>query len=286
MKRIIMYHDDADGRCAAAIVARAYDPAEEPPEHRFFPMQYGDPIPWEMLDGFEKDEDEFWLLNFSLPIPEMTLIQGEVGRFIVWIDHHVTAIETLTHFERLPGTRDPKTAACLLTWKFCHPKCLIPPAVRYIADRDMWQFEYGDATRYFYEIYKLESTQPSDPVWDKWLSEADINSVLAEGKKMYEPRIRALKEIALRAGFEMETFPGTGQAHKTLHINYPGSGDLGQVIKDMGYEIAHCYVEQVRDGRLVRVHSLYSDVADVGAMAKEKGGGGHRGAAGWVEEIG
>ncbi len=285
MKRIIMYHDDADGRCAAAIAGRCHNPGDGT-EPRYFPMQYGDPLPWEMLDGFEKDSDEFWLLDFSLPVPEMTLIQGEVGMFFVWIDHHVTAIETLTHFERLPGARGPNTAACLLAWKFCHPKRLIPSAVRYIADRDVWRFEYGDATRYFYEIYKLKHTHPEEPIWDKWLSDADISLDLAKGEKLYEARTRELKYFADRLGVPEEIVASDGRTYKSLCVNYPGSGDMGQVIKDMGYDIAHCYADQGREGRLVRVHSLYSDVADVGAMAKEKGGAGHRGAAGWVEEIG
>jgi oligoribonuclease NrnB/cAMP/cGMP phosphodiesterase (DHH superfamily) len=292
MKRIIMYHDDADGRCAAAITGR-YDHCNfnEPsapsiPEYcQFFPMMPGDPLPCEILDNFEKDSDEFWLLDFSLSVTEMTLIRGEVGANFMWIDHHITAIEQLKHFEGLKGVRNPKTAACMLTWKYCYPDSrFIPMPIRFIADRDMWRFEYGDDTRYFYELFCRENTEPMSPIWNSFLSGASFLSYLQTGKNLYEARIHALNEYAKKLGME-ETIRIDGRDFRCLKINYPGSGDMGHVIKDLGYDIAHCYVEQTKDGKPVRIHNLYSNVADVGLLAEQMGGGGHRGAAEWMEEV-
>jgi oligoribonuclease NrnB/cAMP/cGMP phosphodiesterase (DHH superfamily) len=292
MKRIIMYHDDADGRCAASIAARYYQynfnnrlatAAVECCE--FFPMVHGDPLPRETLNNFEKDRDEFWLLDFSLPVPEMTLIQGEVGSNFVWIDHHITSIEQLEHFEHLKGVRDPKTASCMLTWKYCYPDSkFIPMSVRYIADRDMLRFEHGDNTRYFYEAFCLEKTEPMSRIWNSFLSGASFLSYLQTGKNLYQARINVLNEHAKKLGIE-ETIQIDGQDFRCLKVNYPGSDDMGQLIKDLGYDIAHCYVEQAEDGKPVRIHKLYSDCANVGNLAKQMGGIGHRNAARWVEEL-
>jgi oligoribonuclease NrnB/cAMP/cGMP phosphodiesterase (DHH superfamily) len=286
MKRLIMYHDDADGRCAAAIV-RKWSHGQGIANLAFVPMQYGETDFWryfEEPDPFEKDQDEFFMLDFSLPIEQMRKIREIVGCNFTWIDHHYTAIEALGgELDYLAGIRDSKTAACLLTWMyfFDSPTWAVPYPVKLIADRDMWLWHFGDDSRYFYEAYLQMHTEPWQACWNDWLSmDTPPADELAAGTLLYHARINGLKRIAKRIGWE-DSMEGTG--FSVMSLNYPASGDMGQVVNDMGYDVAHCYNEQKRGGRLQVIHSMYSKTVDVGAIAKERGGGGHKEAAGWTE---
>ena len=84
MKILIIYHDDADGMCCAAIVRRARPNSELV----FYVMQYGDPVP--LVDGY----DAVYLLDFSLPENDMRRVAEGFHSFYL-IYHHVTAIEQL-----------------------------------------------------------------------------------------------------------------------------------------------------------------------------------------------
>lgn len=295
MKRVIIYHDDADGRCAAAIAGRAAPLGmfgggggdRQRVEPHYIPMQYGDDTPWFIFAEeaeWAPGEDELWIVDFSFAADVMAKLRDLCGANFVWIDHHETAIEALGAFRYTTGARSKDTAACMLTWRFVHTAPPPKPVVL-IADRDVWRFEHGDATRWFYEYYltQVDDKSPGAEVWDRWLyGGADMAHYLTVGRRLYKARLRGLEAAANRLG-RPERIAGTEATMLTL--NYPGSGDLGQVVKDLGFDVAHCYVEEHKGGRLVRTHSLYSDTVDVGALAAERGGGGHRGAAGWVEEV-
>ncbi len=290
MKRVIIYHDDADGRCAATIAGS--DAQRDACNVECHPMHYHYPVPWGIFESFRRDVDELWIVDFSFPPDVMAKLFDEAGLYVTWIDHHKTAIDGMgKRFAHVAGVRNVEKAACLLTWEHCFPKQEPPLAVQFIADRDIWAFSLGDATKHFYESFMTMETHPGSPAWDGWLStEASVNSsvaqMLLEGEKLYKARMKFLETMAESLGRpdELEHDP---YGATILAVNFPGSGDMGQIIGDMGYDMAHCYVDQEQDGKMVRVHSLYTDDSeiDVGAIAKAYGGGGHKGAAGWTEVL-
>lgn len=111
------------------------------------------------------------------------------------------------------------------------------------------------------------------------------------GKPLYEARIRALRSTVRRLGREVVLHLGNnGNARpvKALKINHIPSGDLGQVIKELGYAVAWCYVEFRFGVGVVRENALYTDAEDidVSVYARAHGGGGCNGAAGFVETVG
>jgi oligoribonuclease NrnB/cAMP/cGMP phosphodiesterase (DHH superfamily) len=289
LKRFIIYHDDADGRCAAAIAGRDHA-ASDFLGHTvaYLPIQYDDPVPWEAIDALHKDLDELWILDFSFPKDVMCKIRQTVGQYVVWIDHHKTAIEALDNCRKWPGVREDGTAACILTWRWLNPKKQVPLAVRYLGDRDVWRFEFGDLTRWFYEIYLRSATHPESALWDTWLqpdayTNGYFGQLLKDGRILYEARMQSLERIARRFGREENRL---NLNCRVLTINFPGRGELGQVIRDLGYDVAHCYHEEMRGGHLVRINNLYGNgKVDVGEACQAKGGGGHARAAGFVEAL-
>jgi len=308
MKRLILYHNDADGQCAAAIAARwNTDLGKIIPQCEA--VDYGEAPPWEILNALG-EHDSLWIVDFSYDKGQMLKLIQKLGDRLHWFDHHKTAIkdlESLEGIEEVQGIRRVDTAACLLVWDFCHPGRKASLAVKYIADRDVWRFEHGDKTRFFYEKFLVEeSTHPLAPVWDKYFEMTDwhYDAYLMVGEELWRGRRQMLKDIARRIGYECAFLPDRQRLEQktdatpemvqasegapplsVLMINYPGSGDMGQVVKDIGYDLAWLYHMEYRHGQLVRVNSLYSDKVDVGEIAKGHGGGGHKGAAGFVEEM-
>jgi oligoribonuclease NrnB/cAMP/cGMP phosphodiesterase (DHH superfamily) len=282
MKRMILYHNDADGKCAAAIAARWQNEDFRAIDVIAVPVNYGEDVPLEKLEVLG-EHDSLWIVDFSYPYEQMYDLIEKYGNQMYWFDHHYTALKALAGLEKhnIEGLRSIDYAGCLLVWVFCNYEVKEPLAVQYIADRDVWKFEHGDKTRWFYEKYlQEERTRPDSALWDRYfeMSSQDYELYVREGELLYKARMNGLRAIAKRFGVETEI-----DGFRCLRVNAPASGDLGQVIKEMGYPVAWIYADEPRDGRVVCVNHVYSETVDVGAIAEARGGGGHKGAAGWVE---
>jgi len=306
MRRLILHHNDADGKCAAAIAARWMNELKEIDVH-CERVNYGEEPPWGLLEKLGPD-DPVWIVDFSYEPEQMLEIARKYGHRLYWFDHHGTSIDKLQAIMDpfgIEGRRQVGIAGCMLVWQFCHRSRRPPLAVEYIADRDLWKFAHGDRTRWFYEKYLLEqATHPLAKVWDTWfeMTEWQYENYLRSGEELHRARRGMLQGIARRIGYECNLLylpgdfsplqpPGKpdekvpAKQLKVLKVNFPGSGDMGEVIREMGYDLAWVYCEEYRNGKMGRVNSLYSEKVDVGEIAKGHGGGGHKGAAGFVEVI-
>ena len=78
---ICFYHDDLDGRCAAAIVLRAF------PGARAEPAFYGSTL---KLDKVGRGEKVF-IVDFTFPGDAMAELLAKTGD-VTWIDHHLSAL--------------------------------------------------------------------------------------------------------------------------------------------------------------------------------------------------
>jgi oligoribonuclease NrnB/cAMP/cGMP phosphodiesterase (DHH superfamily) len=264
---LCLYHDDGDGRCSAAIVRRAVG--------KFVTLQsidYGDPVPWEKIEQASK----VIIVDFSLPKEIMERILAFTT--LIWIDHHKTALEDLADLLDLPGKRALDRAACVLAWEFFFPDTPLPRAVAYIGDRDIWKHEFPE-TRAFNESLFFEDNRPfNDQLWQPLLDDDPtfVSSLIERGEVLYQARKLSIERMIHRQGFEVE-FNG----YRTLAINGHASGELGESIREKGYEIGYCYQEAEQNGDLMTFVTLYSDQVDVSEIAKKFGGGGHPGAAGF-----
>ncbi len=311
MKRIVIHHNDADGKCCAAIIHFRFNNDIE--NAVFQPMDYTDRLDKGLIASVLEGEEwcEIWIVDFSLKPEDMAWCLELVdGRGVVyWFDHHKTAIESMPEGirEQVAGVQADGEAACLLVWRWLFPERRAPQAVEYIADRDVWRFDYGAATRGFYENYRLEeNTAPTSSWWALVFSftRQESRNNAEAGYRLYEARMRGLRSLALSIGHEINVWASPGgleaaqfeegvpcppdlrmEKRSCLRVNAPASGDLGQAIKELGYDVAWCWTAMERDGEFIVRNSLYSDVEDVGAIAKANGGGGHKGAAGWVDRL-
>lgn len=266
---LCMHHDDADGQCSAAIVRKALGAQVILREMKYDVV----PIPWDDITA----ADKLVIVDFSFSLEHMQRMMNEAE--VIWIDHHKTSIERLADLNNLAGIRDLNEAACVLTWKYFFPNRAVPIAVRYIGDRDTWQFAYEQTAAFCEGLYQ-ENTQPSnDALWTPLLDGDDgmVHRLIETGEILYKARMNQIKHRVEQDAFEVQ-FEG----HRALVINSRGSGELGHAICHAGYEIAYCYIDGFRNGRLFTKVTLFSEKIDVAEIASRFGGGGHPGAAGFT----
>jgi oligoribonuclease NrnB/cAMP/cGMP phosphodiesterase (DHH superfamily) len=236
-------------------------------------MNYGDPIPWDQIHAVE----DVIIVDFSLPHEDMLRLSKE--KSLTWIDHHKSAIEELSALaSSLPGIRDTREAASVLTWRHFHPETEVPHAIVLIGDRDIWRWAEADTGPFNEGLFNEDNRPQNDALWEPLLAndKTALKSLTDKGRVLHENHLLRIKRTINRYGYRIN-FEG----YKTLAINNRGSGEMGQFIREKGYQIAYCYVERMQNGNLTTFVTLYSDEVDVSQIAKKFNGGGHPGAAGF-----
>jgi oligoribonuclease NrnB/cAMP/cGMP phosphodiesterase (DHH superfamily) len=268
MSTLCIYHNDTDGRASAAIVRRALGSDVVMCE-----MKYGDSFPLDEI----LVADHIIIVDFSLPREDMQRLAAY--HQFTWIDHHKSAIEEMSDIsDDWPGVRQTDEAACVLTWRYFFPDKPIPRAVVLIGDRDIWRWDERETGAFNEGLYQLNTNPYNTKLWKPLLNNdrALVKEIIDRGGILREARLRNIQSATARYGFVV-IFEG----HRTLAVNLRGSGDLGEHIRNCGYEIAYCYIDNLVDGELFTFVSLYSKEVDVAKIAQRFGGGGHRGAAGF-----
>jgi oligoribonuclease NrnB/cAMP/cGMP phosphodiesterase (DHH superfamily) len=230
-------------------------------------------IPWDVISRSKR----VIVVDFSFPAQDMQKMAA--GREFIWVDHHKSALIELNDISRdWPGLRELSEAACVLAWRTFFPGRPVPRAITLIGDRDIWRWAEADTGAFTEGLYVRDTRSENDALWVPLLEEepATMKTILDEGQRLREIRLAEIERRVERRGFEVE-FEG----HRTLAINAPGNGDLGQRGRDLGYEIIYCYEDQMQRDTLTTNVTLFSVHADVSIIARRYGGGGHVHAAGF-----
>lgn len=267
------HHNDLDGRCAAAIVLKSIRelgawPADD---LEFIEVDYKDAID---VDAIVQGEI-IYIVDFSFK-PEVMAQVLERTSAVIWIDHHVTAA-SYNYGRVLPGKRDFSNkglSGCELAWLcFFHTEPPVP--VRMIGDYDSWRLFFQPECFQFYEGMKLEKTGPGELIW-KGLLNGDVDQlkkIMTNGSTAMQYRDNYCKDICRAYGYETEI-----DGHRAYAANLYRFGSQGFGHRFSQYPLCIAYIH---DGRRFTV-SLYSEQVDVSEIAKKHGGGGHKGAAGFV----
>jgi len=271
MRVLVIHHNDLDGRCSAAIVR--YAKKDEGAEIDFLEMDYKDNFD---VDAIKKQYyDEAFVVDFSLHFEKMRKLKEKVGK-LVWIDHHAAAKDFI--YQDLPGMRDfseKGMAACELTWKYLF-NIGMPFSVELIGDYDKWALRHEPQCFRFYEGMKLKDNSPQSRIWIE-LFERDgaALDIALEGKIAMIYRDSYCEEMCKAFGYETEI---SGHSAFACNISKFGSKGFGKRMRE--YDICISYSH---DGAKYTV-SLYTenDKIDVSQICKKLGGGGHKGAAGFV----
>lgn len=279
-KCLVIYHNDLDGQCSAAIAGRMLSNYYK---MYYVKAQWGEPLDLpNIYVGFHK----LCIVDFSL---EEKMMDSMIKIFginnIVWIDHHISKSDMYKKYKDVPGFRIDGTAACELTWSYFFDMTKMPIFIKWIGDRDLWKYNYGDDTRWFCEYMSYKDTTPESIMWTFLFEENNFKHYLNKGRVLRGARIFRLRQV-----IENNVYESIIDGIKCMKINYSDGQNISDVahimLTEYDYNIAWVYFYKVIDGKYIEINSLRSkNGVDVSGIAKSKGGGGHRLAAGWSQKI-
>lgn len=264
---ICYYHNDLDGRCAAAIVLNRY------PDCRMREIDYKEDPDFSKEIGIE---ETVYIVDFSFKPEKMKALLAHKRKDIHWIDHHKTAID---YNYNVMGSRDfsePGKSGCELTWEYLHPTEPVLEAIKLIGDRDTWAWKYGSRTKLFTAGMLAKDTRPESNLMQKLVSDRlflieeviGIGDVVISQKEKYATACR--KSLGYKTVFE-------GHSVYVVNLPFASSESFGEF-----YELYLCAsVSWDGDQWTVSLRVKNTENIDVSEIAKKYGGGGHKGAAGF-----
>jgi oligoribonuclease NrnB/cAMP/cGMP phosphodiesterase (DHH superfamily) len=282
------YHDDNDGKAAAAIVGYLCGRLGKP-NPQYIPMSYSTVFPLETVTF----DEEIWIVDYSIDPIVMSALRV-LTHNVHWIDHHKSAIEKYAGYSQvLEGIRRDDIAACALTWEYAqsliaveeganYSPAPLPRGIALIADRDVWRFKYGDETRQFHEGSHTYNTLPESGFWVRCIEdyESFLDEVIARGASVLLYKTQQTAENLKKLSYEVRFQDNICLAMNMQERSSEGFGPDSEALL-VQYPILIAYTHG-RNGFQV---SLYSKRLDVAAIAEELGGGGHRGAAGFSAQL-
>ncbi len=290
---LVLYHGGcADGWSAAwAAWTKLGDAAD------YQPVSHGDDPP-------DVTGREVYILDFSWRAKGMLDIVTS-ARKLTLIDHHASAEQELIALTGCDATLsvvfDVTKCGARLAWEYFHPNEPAPFLIEIVEDRDLWKWELPESRALnawlgvqerTFETWDTIAGSLSAPYLerglmledgrgypDQWVYDDDMDYALSSGNAIlaYE---RAVIESHIRQATEREI-----AGHKVLVTN------ATTLVSEITGELARGrpFAATYRDvpGRGLRIWSLRSREGgiDVSEIARSLGGGGHRAAAGFQEEL-
>jgi uncharacterized protein len=297
----VYHHNDHDGRCSAAIVFNFFKSLNKELVRsiEFYEVNYpvGDTIEPPGLDNI-KDGERIYILDYHFEDHYINKIM-EKTRNITWIDHHKTSLD-YSYINEIHSILDISKAACMLTWEYFHDEPA-PYAVRLIQAWDIWDLGFSPYVEPFKEGLYLYDHMPTDSIWDLILDPSlGTDTIIVPLSNIYDEHHPIMKiirdnhpitEIIQRGEICLEyknrknkqyieelSFEAIFNGYKCIVCGIPeGSKIFGDKINDYDIGITYSF-----NGVNWAV-SLYSakDI-DVSEIARQYGGGGHKGAAGYT----
>lgn len=225
-----LYHLDADGKCAAYWVAVAFDDWDP---NNYIRMNYGWDVNW--LSKVEKDETVV-IVDFSIEPDEMRELLKKT-QDVIWIDHHYSAIKKYDNFEtEIKGLRYDGIAGCMLTYCYFfemnegqyefNPEKMTeyaPEFTKYIADHDVWKFEFGDNTRHFILGFEMLGDMPpyDKENWTYISYPCHTDELIERGA--IAAKYRDCVSSKYRKSSSFEYYFGNHSEYKVLCFNYMGN---------------------------------------------------------------
>ena len=285
--KCFFHRADLDGRCSGAIVKYTF------PECEMIGMDYGDQFPWETIQVGEPEtalvaqlKETVYMVDFSLePFSDMIRL-SEVCN-LTWIDHHKTAIESAQRhpefLDKISFLIEDGSGACELTWKFLQPGLELPLSVYLLGRFDVWDHSDEQTLPFQYGLRLRKNTWPDfQEFWRALftsLSETSVGFITSEGRVVLDYVKVDNEKYAQACSFVTKL-----EGMKCIAVNrLLTNAQLFDSVWDPEKYDAMIAFGWARNRWKVGLYSVKSSI-DVSVVAKIYGGGGHKGAAGFVCE--
>ena len=203
--------------------------------------------------------------------------------FLTMLDHHVTQKSIIDNYAKKSDTYavyDNDKCGAILAWEFCFDDKPIPKFLQYIDDRDRWQWKLPNSklvNKVFYVKELNESIDKIDKIYENELENEHYYEELAIiGKNYEEYENKLLKDRIKYAKIKN---------YKNLKVSVCESTDLrsdlgNKMVNELDCDFAAVFsYDPYKKKYFISLRSR-DDKADVGKIAKNHGGGGHRNASG------
>ena len=286
-KILVIYHRvDYDGLFSNAII-RKYAFDDSYPEFVSYGFNYGDNI--DDIPSFD-DFDKVIMADISLPIDVMKQIHEKYFDKVIWIDHHITAIQNSIDngYDDFNGIRDNAHSACKLCWKF-FSKRSVPYAIELINANDIWkkdtEFDWDNEIQALQYGLSFELKMDPEAICTSLTAicfGTYAGTLISNGRKVKE-----YMESLYKTWCERYSFPVTvNNTWKGLAMISPMfTSKVFTSITDEEYD---CFVVLEKNGAKEGIYnvSIYSgnrqceDLNCGGYLQEKYNGGGHKGAGG------
>lgn len=268
IKPMCIYHDPCtDGFAAAWVVNSVFGSNCE-----YVPGVYGEKCP------VIRPGQDVVLVDFSYKRPIMEAIIAIAGKVIV-LDHHKTAQAEL---EGLDGIRsgveihfDMTKSGAVMAWEFFRPNELVPTALKYVQDRDLWTKKLEGVDEF---TFALMSYPKDFSVWTD-LIERGPATLIDEGrhiKRYYLSRVNEMLTTAYQARLMGHTIWVCNSP------NFAASEVAGALAERGPFGVSYCEVKAGHYQYSLRSRGV--DGLDVSLIARTLGGGGHKNASGFMSD--
>jgi len=282
MKHLCIYHNaDLDGKCSAAIALRYLAQAGSHVE--LLGLNYGDSFPWERVDG----DTAVVMLDFSLQPFNLMLKLHRAAGALTWIDHHSSAIADYEAQEVRWHTKlRTDQAACELTWEHYHGANAMPRSVYMLGRYDIWQWKgMQDALEFQYGLRSVQNN-PANPIWDALLvvtleNNRVVDSMVDAGRHILRYNNMQNRIYAEATCFEFEWrdlrfIASNAQLNNSSLFDSVFDPERHDAMLTFGYRKGFWTVGMYSEPTICEARGFH-----LGELAKEYGGGGHPGAAGF-----
>ena len=226
----IIHHNDNDGNASAAVVRfKLRDVAVK--YHR---VAYGDPVP----ENIDYANDRVYIVDFSFQeLGVMEELITKLGDRLVWIDHHLGALDMEAQSELIagiPGLRQVEAAggtplaACELAWQFFFPEQEQPVILTWVGDWDTWR---AMNTERKFDVWAFDAglrdeQHASDETW--WYNRLSTldglgyeSSIVVRGRVLVDAERKRNRSLLYNQGFEA-TLITSGRDWRVLAVNSNG----------------------------------------------------------------
>lgn len=279
---ICIYHSrDLDGWTSGALVKLKY------PDCKMIGYDYGEPFPWNEIPIGEA----VIMADVSLPMKNMSNLALQTSHRLVWIDHHISAINDFKAsldpcLQSTTAVLDNTISACEGTWNYLFPDKQMPEAVKLLGEYDTWRNKDQDRweTKILPFQFGMRTLCQSPETFPYYLLDNDIKDIVEVTKygNIILHYQRQVNEHQCKRAFESII---TINNSKLSAICHNAGGFNSDMFKSVYNPEKHDIMVMFQyDGKTkLWVVSLYSTQPEIDCsiLAKSMGGGGHKGAAGF-----
>jgi hypothetical protein len=216
-----------------------------------------------------------YVLDFAFAPELLRAIEAQAAKLVL-LDHHKSAAGQLDGFTCRCGVVffDMHKSGARLAWEFFHPQAPLPDLVRYVEDRDLWNWQFPESAAYLAAL----DMEPQD--FARWQELATFDaaqnaSFMARGEAMDEKFRKLASDMA--EGAQPLRFNG----QEGLMLNAPSAFHslLGELLSKQCGSFALLW--SAGQGGVVKVGLRSQRGYDCIPLAHSMGGGGHAQACGF-----